>query len=49
MNIHIKKIDENNYLVNQKPVYREKNAWGFSYLITQEEANGFISHLKSNN
>lgn len=48
MNISITQIDENNYLVNQKPVYREKNAWVFSSLITQEEANKFISHLKSN-
>lgn len=47
MSINIKKIDNENYLVNQKPVFKEKKKWIFSSLINKDEAKQFLNHLKT--
>ncbi|GEM_PF-4886616 len=47
MSINIKQLDNKNYLVNQKPVFKEKKKWIFSLLINEEEAKQFFTHLKT--
>ncbi|WP_185948789.1 hypothetical protein [Algoriella xinjiangensis] len=47
MSINIKQLDNKNYLVNQKPVFKEKKKWIFSLLINEEEVKQFFTHLKT--
>ena len=49
MTVTIKEVDENNFLVNNKPVYFDKieKYWIFSCLIEEHEAKTFLKHINT--
>lgn len=49
MSIRISQKDKKNYLVNNKPVWKQKGRWMFSMLITQEEIDAFMLHVNKVN